>query len=363
MNSEIFKQVLFVGPLPPPLGGVAVMNKSFQDIVCHKWEVICFDTSRGTINEDLYKKKGVKNLLHFINNVFQFLRFQRKYKYNTVNIFVTSNMAFIRDALIIILLRLLKKNIVVHFHSKKQGEYFLHKDKIWIIGFVFRFVKKIVVLSDDHINYFKAFFEQNKMIIIENFVDYKHYANIIEKKELSFLYVSRLSEKKGFYDLIEAIHILKNKGYSINVNVLGTSENEKAEYYIKEKLLEYNLVENIVLHGNVFGKDKYDFFKKSKMFLFPSHFENSPLVLKEAIASNMAIIASDILPNKNILLDKQNTEFFKVGNAFDLAQKIEYLIDNPNIVKRFMEKSESCRAYDSSVAFEKIDKILLDLHF
>ena len=49
-------KIAFIGPLPPPIGGVAVINQRFQEIDYSCYEVIYFNTSDQDSREDLYKR-------------------------------------------------------------------------------------------------------------------------------------------------------------------------------------------------------------------------------------------------------------------------------------------------------------------
>jgi len=353
--------IAFVGPEPPPYGGVGVMNQSFQEIISQEWNVISFSTASGRLSEDLYRRKGFKNFVHFAKNIFGLITFLSKNKFKIVNVFVTSNIAFVRDSVIIFILWLCRKEIIIHFHSKKKGEFFLGNFTIRYVAGIFRFAKKIIVLSDDHFDYFARYFDKKKMVVIENFVDYDLYDCKIENKNSEYLFVSRLSEKKGIFDLIEATKIIKKKGLHLKINVLGTAENDEVKNTIDDFLKKYELEENIILHGNVYGNKKYEFFKSCSIFIFPSHFENSPVVIKEAIAAKMAIICSDIEANKIILNDKGNTEFFTTNDPMDLANKIEDILIHPCSIDDLMQRSAASKIYDKRYAAEKMKKVLFSL--
>lgn len=353
--------IAFVGPLPPPSGGVGIINESFQRITSGNWNVLQYNTSKGEINEDLYKGKGIKNLFHFIKNTAGFFKFLATNKFKIANLFATSNVAFIRDSIFILMLWTCRKKIIVHFHSKKEGEFFLRPRNIKYVSLTFRLVQKIIVLSRDHFHYFSKYFDISKMIIIENFVDYDLFNCEIENKKTDFLFVGRLTQKKGFFDLIEAIKTLTQRGIHPKVNALGMPKNGGARAVIGTKLKDCHLEQNIILHGNVQGIKKYNFFKSSGILVFPSHFENSPVVLKEAIAAKMAIIASDIEANKILLADIGNAKFFKAGDPIDFSNKIEELMVNPSLVKDYMLHSEACKKYDKRFAAEKIDRVIREL--
>lgn len=82
-------------------------------------------------------------------------------------------------------------------------------------------------------------------------------------------------------------------------------------------------------NGNIAGTSKINFFKECSIFIFPSQFENSSVILREAIASKMAIIAINIDANKNILHDKGNSTYFEVGNPIKMADEITKMIISP----------------------------------
>ena len=297
MNSPI----AFIGPLPPPLGGVAVANKNLQDFFEKRGiRHIFFDTSKKKLTEDLYTNKSIGDYLIGLKIIVNFFQFILKEEFKYVNIYVTSNKAFFRDAILIIILRTFNKYIIVHFHSKKKGEYFLEKKRVVLLAWILNKCNKIVLLSEDHKKYFSKWMKNDKIIILENFVDHDKFECEIRDKVDEFLYVGRLSKQKGVWDLLKAIELLK-KNYELKFNIVGLAESDKKYCEILKYIEDNKLSVNIVMHGLKDGVEKYELYKRCKWFVFPSHFENSPVVIKEAIASNQALICSDIEANLNIL--------------------------------------------------------------
>ena len=115
------KKVAFVGPIPPPLGGVAVMNLSFQEIELSNFENVRFNTSNQSQREDLYKNFPWKNILKEYKKSLKLKRFLREQRPVIINIFVTSGFSVLRDILFLRVLHRTKVPVIVHFHSKKQG--------------------------------------------------------------------------------------------------------------------------------------------------------------------------------------------------------------------------------------------------
>ncbi|UFH59213.1 glycosyltransferase family 4 protein [Sulfurovum mangrovi] len=356
MTTKI--SIAFVGPLPPPLGGVAVMNESFQDIMKDTFDIVSYNTSSGAEREDLYSNRFVKKAAPQLIRLKAFMDFVRQNSFTTANLFVTTGLGFIREAFFIIVLKMLGKKLIIHFHSKKKGEFFLGPLRIRILAFFVNKADHIVMLSDDHCKYFEKYFDKRKISVIENFVDYANYDCNINEKVGEFLYVGRLSEKKGFFDLLESITLLKKEGVQVLVNVVGAPENDEVDERIKEYVKAHQIDTFLRFYGLKFDEEKYKLFKQCRFFLFPSQFENSPVVLKEAIAAKMAILSSDIDANRNVMKVVDHAMFYPAGDEKSLAESIKSLLANDALAEEMMKSAEKVKIYDKSIAREKLLNVI-----
>ena len=355
-------KIAFIGPLPPPLGGVSIINQSFQEINYSGYEVTYFNTSDQNSREISYKRfrwnsisrdlRKNKNIEHFIKEV----------KPDVINIFITSTPSILRDFLYLKTIHKYNIPVVIHFHSKTKGGFALTPFRLKVTGYFFnKYAKKIILLSDKHLTFFSNYFEEKYCVVIENFIKYSDYNNEIEKKCSQFLFVGRLTNEKGFFDLLNAVIILKKDGIKCEFHIIGLASTEQQEKEIIDFIDTNQLREYIILHGAISGEDKFKLFKESKYLIFPSHLENSPVVLKEAIAAKMAIIASDIQANKDILKTRENTIFFEMGNRYDLVEKIILLLNDKEKSQAMCTESAKILEYDVGIAKKKIQGVFDDL--
>ncbi|NBX80050.1 MAG: glycosyltransferase [Flavobacteriales bacterium] len=358
MNNKI----AFIGPLPPPLGGVAVINESIQKIEFDNFQIVSFNTSAEQNRENLYAGFKLKSLKRNILLSSKLAHFIEKEQPKVINIFVTSGLSIIRD---IVFLRTLSKYripIIIHFHSKTKGEFALVPWRLKIVAKYFnKYASKIILLSDFHCAFFSKYFKPEKCTVLENFVRYSDFQNQISQKNNTFLFVGRLSKEKGFFDLIEAVNILKQKEIKCTVKVIGLAPSDLIEKEIKSMITKFQLVDYLEFKGAVFGNEKFELFKQSFCLVFPSHFENSPVVIKEAIAAKMAILASDIQPNKNILEKHNNYLCFESENPLALAERMESILSNKTKVIEMCEDSERIKDYDVSFAKQKLTSLFTEL--
>jgi len=356
-------KIAFIGPLPPPLGGVAIINQRFQEIDYSScYEITYFNTSDQERREDLYKRFQWNSISRDLRKNKNIERYIKKVNPDIINIFITATSSILRDFLYLKTIHKYNIPVVIHFHSKTKGEFALTPFRLKVTGYFFKkYAKKIILLSDEHFTFFSHYFDEKCCVVIENFVTYSDYDNEIEKKCSQFLFVGRLTKEKGFLDLLNAAIILKERGIKCEFHVIGLAATKQQEKENMDFIDNNQLREYIILYGAVFGKDKLDLFKVSKYLIFPSRLENSPVVLKEAIAAKMAIVASNIQANKNILETRKNTIFFEMGNSYDLAEKIVLLLDDKEKSQVMCAESARIPEYDVSIAKKKIQAVFDEL--
>ena len=354
--------IIFVGPLPPPLGGVGVINASFQRLAYNGYEIFPFNTSNKRLREELYNGFPLHSIIPECKKIINLYRFIKNHKPSIINIFVTSGYSVIRDCLFIRTVSLFQIPILVHFHSKKYGEFALKQRRLKLLaGFFNKYADRIILLSEDHYNYFTNYFLPEKCVVIENFVEYEDFKCTVDEKTDEFLYVGRLTKEKGFFNLIDAVCELKKLDINLKINVIGLAATEIDQNLISARISKYQIENYFEFHGIKTGQAKFDIFKRSKVLLFPSHFENSPVVLKEAIAAKMGIIASDIEASKLILYNKGNAVWHQVNNPKSLANAIREYLSCKDLGMSLCLASSAIKDYDSSVAERKINQLISEL--
>jgi glycosyltransferase involved in cell wall biosynthesis len=75
--------------------------------------------------------------------------------------------------------------------------------------------------------------------------------------------------------------------------------------------------------------------------VLPSRFEGFGLVLLEAMAVGLPIIAADVDGPAELLVDGLNGIKFKVGSAEDLADKIVALAAQPKVAERIAKTAKN----------------------
>jgi glycosyltransferase involved in cell wall biosynthesis len=148
---------------------------------------------------------------------------------------------------------------------------------------------------------------------------------------LSIICVGRVSiAKKGHDTVIEALAICKKSGIDYSVSFVGTESLEEpgAELQLRSLAQDHGLGSQVRFLGK--RMDIPDLLARSDLFVLPSRYEGFGLVLVEAMAAGLPVIASDVDGPREILAEGQYGLIFPAGDAASLAAALIDLHASPD---------------------------------
>ena len=146
------------------------------------------------------------------------------------------------------------------------------------------------------------------------------------KDKINLLYVGRLEKRKGLIHLLRAYQKLTLHQDNLRLIVVGGGSLGKSE---RRFLGEYSSLD-ILFTGEISDNEKSRYFKSADIFCSPSIGQESfGIVLLEAMASGVPVVASDIPGYASVISDNKNGLLFEVENSDSLhAVLAELLISN-----------------------------------
>ncbi|MGD0784729.1 MAG: glycosyltransferase [Sedimentisphaerales bacterium] len=152
----------------------------------------------------------------------------------------------------------------------------------------------------------------------------------LRPQTIRILTVARLVKEKGLEYGIEAIGELlrKNPAIQLQYNIIGGGDKEE---FLKELIRELNLTKIVHLLGPKDQKEVIGNLQQAHIFLLPSIAEAFGLVLLEAQASGLPVIATSVGGVNEALIDGQSGFLVPARNVIALVEKLEYLINNYEI--------------------------------
>ena len=137
--------------------------------------------------------------------------------------------------------------------------------------------------------------------------------------------VSRLiHEKKGQHILLEAIKLVKDRGYNVSVDFIGDGPSMQ---YLEELIQKYELKDEANLLGAKSQQYIFENLCKYDLFAQPSIYEGFGLTVAEAMAAKVPVLVSENQGPLEIIDNGKYGHSFKNGDVEDCAEKIIKIIE------------------------------------
>ena len=150
------------------------------------------------------------------------------------------------------------------------------------------------------------------------------------------LAVGRLSEEKGFNELIFALDQLRRLRPELFVRLLIVGDGpEKAR--IERTVRDYNLQDRVALPGHV--RDIRPYYRVADMVVISSLSEGSPNALLEAMAAGVPVVATSVGGIPEIVADKETAILVEPRNPFAMASAMNLLLSNRSLSESLVRKA------------------------
>lgn len=210
----------------------------------------------------------------------------------------------------------------------------------WIDKLVYPRVKGVLVLSEAAKNKVINKLGQQRVFVVDNPVQFPELR--VSEQENIVICMGRLSPEKGQDILIRAFAKVPEDW---KLHLLGDGKT-RAEL---EKLVdELGIGDRVVFLG--LQKDINKYLSKASIYVMPSHTENFPMALLEAMSIGLPCLVTDCMPwrkEDDFIIDGRNGIKVPVSDPDRMALGLNQLIQDPLLRKHFSEKALEIRGrYD-----------------
>lgn len=220
----------------------------------------------------------------------------------------------------------------------------------------FKHVRKVFFLNNDDKEEFlnRKLIAEDKVIVIPgigiNTNNYKPDYNLPKEKKV--LKLARLIKNKGIFDYCEIARLVHKTRPDIIFELYG------GESQLTKKDIQQYIDDRSIIYGG-FSKDTASLIKNTRLVSSSSSYrEGFPRVILEGMALGRTVIATNIVGNKDAVVDGKTGYLVNVHDLQSFANKIIEIIDDD---KKLVELGKNARKiceekYDSSI----INQIIYD---
>jgi len=203
---------------------------------------------------------------------------------------------------------------------------------------------------------------KDRIKVVQNGVEADAIACIPDPKEKIYdgIFVGRFHQQKGLFDLLRIWEEVCKSNKSAKLAIVGSG----GESYVKEiknRILASGLDDNIDLLGFFDGEEKYRLLKSARVFLCPSFYESWGIVIAEALASGLPVVAYGLPIYKEIFGEGIVT--VQMGDTQEFAATVEKLLKNKD---EYLERKNAglclAKRYNWNDVAKNEIKILKDLY-
>jgi glycosyltransferase involved in cell wall biosynthesis len=188
-------------------------------------------------------------------------------------------------------------------------------------------------------NLINSGFDKSRSFVVQNAVQITEKYQIKEiKTPLVIGIYGRVEEAKGFLDLVKAAWELKKYDIDFRLKIGGFEVSKNFTFEdIKKSAKEFGVLENCDFVGVV--RDKKSFFADVDILCVPSYHESFGMVILEGFLFSTLVISSATHGGNFLIKDGENGLLFEVRNYVELAQKVNYILKNPEIYQKLTKQA------------------------
>lgn len=258
-------------------------------------------------------------------------------------VYVTPNAkggAFYKDFIVVEMIKSMGCKVIVHYHNKGVAT---RQDR-WLDDKLYRiFFKgiKVILLAEALYSDVHKYVKREDVYICPNGIpdetDGKTVTAVRHNKIPHLLFLSNLLVSKGVIVLLDALKILKDRGYSFVCDFVGgeTAEIDAARF--NEEVEKRGLNRLVIYDGKKYGTDKKEYFDKADIFTFPSTNEAFGLVSLEAMEHKVPVVATNEGGIPDVVKNGLNGLIAEKGNPNSLADSIAELLDDKQLREKMGE--------------------------
>lgn len=359
-SSSANPRVLFVLPLPPPVHGASMVSWQIMNSRLINDSFQCdFINSATSRSIDEVNHFNVSKTFRHMGIWFHLLGRLLSRRYDLCYMAITCHgRSFLKDVPFVLLCKLFRKKIVFHQHNKGMAADVDRWPYRWLLPLCYRNTKVILLswyLYDD----ISRVVPKADVLVCPNGIPVPD-TPVASHKPVGgqaaprLLFLSNLIGSKGILDLLDALRILKERGYSLRCDVVG-GESKKIDASVFAEEVENRGLKQVVSYlGKKYGKEKERCFDEAGLFVLPTNNDCFPLVLLEAMAHHLPVVTTAEGGIRDMVEDGANGFICERRNPESLADCIAKLLDDSELRSEMGEKGfEKVKNNFTEQLFEK----------
>jgi glycosyltransferase involved in cell wall biosynthesis len=288
-------------------------------------------------------------------------------KVDLVHIHCADGGSVLRKAIVALIAMLFHHPVVMHVHADLDLTYkALPAIAQMSLKWVFQRCDRFILLSQSMQNFCikRLNLDEKKMVILPNPIELPQTipdrSSALDEKthELVILFLGRISKLKGVFDLIQAFSRLSTgQRRSLKLLLAGDGDIEQAKLLVEQ----LQLADHVIFLGWIDANKRNALLSKADIFALPSHTEQLPMAILEAMAWGVPVITCPVGGIPDVVVSGKNGLLVPPGNVKQMADAMQSLVDDPSLRRSLgLEAQRRATEFDIRHYVMQLEKIYLD---
>lgn len=337
--------VLVLGESLPLTGGIAnVLQDQFASSLSQSFKLVLFDTRKRTRpSRTIVEGVTAQSIL-----LFAWLVKLLTFRPNLVHIHAGGGDDIFRKGWDVFLAKICRRRVLLHIHGGDFDKFFLPENASQLerIRRIFQHCSGVVALSDYWRSLYARILDRDAIHVVNNCVDTRLYHSVdrvAARRSLNLpttapvvLHLGSQGIRKGTFDLIQAVpQVLENTPDTLFI-LVGPDENVHPGAIAEGEGMADKLgVSHAVRFlGPRTGQRKLECLGAADLFVLPSHNENFPISILEAMACGLPVVSTKVGGIPETLSESPPEDLIEPGDSKALAERISAYVSNSALARK-----------------------------
>lgn len=256
-----------------------------------------------------------------------------------------------------------KSVLITQKHSvvnPKKHHFFLILEMICIL-----LNKKIVAISESVKDSLRRYelIPASKILVLPNGIDYMEFNSNMNKNKIQLKKglilgtVGRVEKSKGIEYLLKAMPKILAKFPDTRLEILGEGSEMENLKYLSNKLKISN---SVIFFGKLVNPIPN--YSRMDIFILPSILEGFGIVLLEAMAMGIPVVATNVHGIKEVVINGESGILVPPKSADAIADAIFNIIERPELSKKLIEQGLlRAKLFDVQLHLKKLENLYYSL--
>jgi len=335
-------RVLIVGPISgdSPGGVRTLLNELLASPLVDYVDVSTFSSSKRT-RPDRWLITGVMSQIGMLWGLLVAVLQSRA---QVVHIHHGARYDFFRKSLDVLLVRMLGRKAILHVHADDFDKLCEKSGKLLqaCIRWALRRCNKVVVMSEYWHGVLSGMTDPGRLAVVPNGVRGAAYRNLPPREASRAVFnvpegrrlivnLGALGTFKGKFDMLDAAAIVRKTHPEAYWIAAGPDDSREpgATQRLLDRIGELGLDDTASLPGAVDVAGRHKLYAAADVFLLPSHGENFPMVVLEAMAAGLPIVATRVGAVPEMIKDGETGLLIEPKDPEAIAEAVCELLDAP----------------------------------